>query len=221
MSHDLRSPIAGTIGAFKVIIDEFYEMPSQELLAFITEANNSLELSHMLIEELLDLHRFKTGVLKPKFSDVVLEDVLINVIAKTRLQTKEKNIQIQYSIPENISVYADENLIEEVFFNLISNAIKFSFTDGIIQVLITEEDRNTCIQIIDNGTGIADNMMPNLFNIAIKTSIPGTVGETGTGLGLPLVAQIIEAHNGDISVESEPEKGSRFTITLAKKREAT
>ncbi len=214
VSHDLRSPIAGTIGALQLAMEDFSEMSSEELLAFITEAKVSSERSLHLIEELLDLHRFKSGMFEPKISKVHLESEFENVIAKTYQQAKEKNIKVRYPVQAETYVYADQHLIGEVIYNLITNAIKFSYPNNTIDISVSYIHGYIQISVQDRGVGIPESVMQNLFNMAVKTTTLGTAGELGTGLGLPLVKQILEAHDGDIYVESELEKGSKFTVSL-------
>jgi CheY-like chemotaxis protein len=116
-------------------------------------------------------------------------------------------------IPQGRRIFADEHLISEVLGNLLSNAVKFSNRGGAVKVYLPEEKAGS-IAVSDTGVGISADMIGSLFNYEKKTSTIGTAGEEGTGLGLPLSRDIIEAHRGKISVESIVGKGSTFHIEL-------
>ncbi len=125
-----------------------------------------------------------------------------------------KNITIQQLIDENLTVFADENMLKTIFRNLISNAIKFSHENGTITIKSAVIDQQVEVTMIDTGVGIPPKNMPLLFRSDATVSTKGTSNETGTGLGLILCKEFIEKHNGKIWVGSEVSKGSVFKFTL-------
>jgi len=125
-----------------------------------------------------------------------------------------KNISINYSKVDNITVFADRDMIKTIFRNLVSNAIKFTNNDGVININAEQTQSNITISVTDNGIGIASDNLVKLFDISDVLTTKGTAGETGTGLGLLLCKEFVEKHGGKIWVESEVGKGSDFKFKL-------
>ena len=134
-------------------------------------------------------------------------------------KAKSKNIKIICNIPANLVVVADKNHLQVVFTNLIANALKFTNNGGKItmysEALATGDFVK--ISVIDTGVGIPKELLADIFRIDKKHTTVGTDGEFGTGLGLLLCKEFVEKNNGEISVESEENKGTSFHITLPSK----
>jgi len=118
------------------------------------------------------------------------------------------------SIPRNLIVSADENMLSNIIRNLVSNAIKFTPKEGFIKVSAEVHDGYVHISVTDNGVGIKPEAIGKLFKIETSFTTRGTENEKGTGLGLLLCKEFIEKHRGKINVESEPGKGSKFIFML-------
>ncbi|OQY04995.1 MAG: hypothetical protein B6I20_02035 [Bacteroidetes bacterium 4572_117] len=131
-------------------------------------------------------------------------------------QTAEnKSIKITNRIPENIYVVADIDMLSTILRNLISNAVKFTQKGGVVEIDVkTRHGVSHEITIKDNGIGISKEKQSKLFDIGENTSTKGTEDETGTRLGLMLCKEFIEKHNGEIEIESEEGKGSKFIVKL-------
>ncbi|HBN06602.1 MAG TPA: hybrid sensor histidine kinase/response regulator, partial [Bacteroidales bacterium] len=134
--------------------------------------------------------------------------------SQLRAMADKKNIQIEVSVPNNLSISIDKFMISTVLRNLITNAIKFTPKFGLININVEEEVSNIKVSVKDNGVGIDDENISRLFKITEKFSMQGTEQEEGTGLGLILSKEFIDLHNGEIMVESQIGKGSTFTFTL-------
>jgi signal transduction histidine kinase len=127
---------------------------------------------------------------------------------------EHKRIQIKNLVPYGMMVYADYQMVDLVLRNLLSNALKFTESDGTIEVSArVHEDTIEC-SVSDSGVGMSQRTLEKLFRIDAKTSTPGTAGEEGTGLGLILCKELVEKNGGTIRVESEVGNGSTFTLTL-------
>jgi len=134
------------------------------------------------------------------------------------LFSSNKEISIQSDVAGDVYIYADKNMINTVLRNLISNALKFSFRNGVIILnAFTGKDEVT-ISVRDFGIGISPENIDKLFRIDTKYSMPGTENEQGTGLGLKLSREFVEKQGGRIWVESEVNKGSDFRFTIPLKR---
>ena len=131
------------------------------------------------------------------------------------LSAERKSISIKASIPHETEIFADKYMFSTILRNLLSNAIKFTPIGG--EVLVEARNwKNDFMQIstIDNGVGISHKIQSQLFDISKNSSTKGTENEIGTGLGLFLYKEFVEKHNGDIWVESEIDKGSKFSFTI-------
>lgn len=126
---------------------------------------------------------------------------------------EQKKIIVRNELPEDVRVLADRALYGQVIGNLLANAIKFSRPGGVMRIYAAGEKASAII-VEDNGVGIPPEIMPDIFRHEVKTSMVGTLGERGTGLGLPFCMDIMKAHGGTIEAESFPGGGSRFTIRL-------
>jgi signal transduction histidine kinase len=128
---------------------------------------------------------------------------------------KNKNIEISLNIPNDIKVSADENMLNAIIRNLVSNAIKFTPKGGKINLSASENGENYVeITIKDTGIGMTDDMIENLFKLDVNTNRPGTDGEASTGLGLILCKEFIEKHKGKLWVKCNGDKGCTFWFTI-------
>jgi signal transduction histidine kinase len=126
----------------------------------------------------------------------------------------KKDITINYQAPEDLTVFADSDMLKTIMRNLISNSIKFTPDHGIINIRAENISDSLTISVSDNGIGIEPQILSKLFDISEVITTKGTDGETGTGLGLLLCKGFVEKHGGKIWAESEVGKGSEFKFTL-------
>ncbi len=212
IAHDLRAPFNTLLGVTEMIsgnIDEMSKIEVKEISSIIHSSTNNL---FKLIENLLNWSRLQMGTFQvnPKMLSII---VLLETIEIVKYSAKNKNIEIDNKISE-MSVYADEECVKTIFRNLLSNAIKFSHRNGKIKITSTEVNGYFVFSIEDNGVGIDNDIAKSLFDITSKTSTSGTENERGTGLGLILCKDLVEKNNGEIWVESEYGKGSKFSFTM-------
>jgi PAS domain S-box/PAS domain S-box len=215
ISHDLRTPFSSILGFTDLLIDDedLTEEEKKQYVGFIQESSKSMLA---LVNSLLDWTRLQTGRIKFEPEKLSSRMIVINCINSLLGVALQKNITIKSEIEQNVNIYADNNLMTQVFNNLISNAIKFTKPGGeiIISVASSKKTRFYEFSVRDNGVGINPENIQDLFRIDTKYSSEGTAGEKGTGLGLSLVNEIIEKHGGNIWVESEYGKGSNFKFIL-------
>lgn len=215
IAHDLKSPFQGFIGLTSLIADEMETFSKQEILNYVGNINKKAENLHKLLQNLLDWARLQRG--KFELNPQILD--LSESIKKTLVSLKDvalnKEITLKYLNSAPVYVMADENMLDSVLRNLISNAIKFSFRkkDIIIDYEVSEE-LFVIIKVQDFGTGMDQEKINKLFKIDEKTGTPGTEGEESTGLGLILCKEFVDLNKGKIWVESSLNKGSIFYFTL-------
>jgi len=134
------------------------------------------------------------------------------------MAANEKNLSIRVHIPPGLQVMADKNALMSILRNLISNAIKFTYPKGNIQIEAVPNKDTVQVQVIDSGKGIPQGDQNKLFKIDSNFSTKGTANEQGTGLGLILSKELVHKCGGDIWAESKVEKGSSFIFTLPKSK---
>lgn len=214
IAHDLRSPLSSILALMEYLVrDEENPLhdPHRELVA--ESMNNTRNLIQM-IEEVLNIGRLKTGQITRKmafFDPHFLVDELLQKLDRLRAM---KELSIEVAIPPSTFLYGDRVLLGEVIQNLISNAIKFSHHQGTIRIESSQDETTSWLSVEDQGVGIPEKNIPNLFDVAEKVSTLGTDGEQGTGFGLPFSFGIMEAHGGQLTVLSKVDEGSRFTLSL-------
>jgi len=215
IAHDLRSPL-GAILSFSNLIDN--ECSSFKEIKTVTEYNTYLNQSarnlNSLLENLLQWAKSQLGTIKNQPINFNLSEVIEENIEIQRLKAKEKSIEINSHIEQDLHVYADINMINTVIRNLLSNAIKFSFPKSEINLLAKVDGKMLQLSVQDNGIGISQKQQNKLFKIESNTSTLGTNQETGTGLGLILCKEFVETNQGTIWIESEEKKGATFTFTI-------
>ena len=218
MSHDIRTPMNALLGYTKMLKPKIKD---EELLGYVERMEKSGNLLLSIINHVLDMARIESGRMEVNevYSRVGIDiEELISVFS---VEAKKKNIRLLTSVQvEHMHIMADITKIREIFSNLISNAIKYTPEGGTVRLKVRElpcsRPGYACIQaeIADNGIGMSKEYLPTLFD-AFTRERNTTVGKiSGTGLGMPIVKNLVEMQGGTIEVESEPGKGSRFIVTL-------
>lgn len=214
IAHDLKNPFNSILGFSKLLLEQIDEPDHTKINEFAHAIHSSGKNAYRLLENLLEWSRSQTGTLKFKPESFLINQLIQDTLILCRHHADAKNIYIQQQVPDQLTAFADKNMIQTVVRNLLTNAIKFTNPQGQITItaaIITDQIRLT---ISDNGIGMPPKTMDALFNIHEKSSAPGTENEPGTGLGLILCKEFIEKHGGSIEVESEPGLGSHFSFSL-------
>jgi len=215
VSHDLRAPFNSILGFSELLMDESNPLPPEEQKEFIKFINEAAKQQLLLLTNLLDWSRFETGRMRFSFKPLRLKDVVDKCFIALYGNAKKKQIALISTIAPAATVYGDEYLLQQLFTNLISNAIKFTPPAGKVTVdSHGVKDHFMEISVTDTGVGVSEEDKKKLFHIETKYTTRGTEGEEGSGLGLVLCAEIVEKHGGIIRVESEAGKGTSFILTL-------
>lgn len=214
ISHDLRSPFQGLLGISNYLVDEFDNLPNEEIKELISTLNEALRNQYKFLDDLLNWSRLQSGRLtleKTKFNLHTLVENVENLF-ETNLQTKK--IELINHIPKEQFIFADEDMIFLLIRNLVSNAIKFTKPFGKIEITSYEFEYHLQIVVADNGIGIKPENLDKLFRLDSHYTTRGTNSETGNGLGLTLCKEIVTKHNGQIWVKSEVDKGTKIFFTI-------
>jgi len=214
--HDLKSPFNGLLGFCDVLAEDFDYLSKDEIRLYVNHIQTGTKNVYALIENLLDWSRLQTGKVefKPEALDVTEE--VNNIFTLLSGNAFRKNINFEQKIPADTRVLADHTMFHSILQNLISNALKFTHSGGLIFVSAQEMPDFVVISISDSGIGISKENIEKLFRADKHYSTMGTNNEQGTGLGLVLCKELIEKNGGEIWVESEIGKGSRFIFTIPK-----
>ena len=214
LGHDLRSPFNVLLGLSELLLENIRKYDIGEIENLVNNIKSSAQNTYILLEDLLIWVRAESGKIPFKPQKLNFTIICHDVIENLELNAKIKTITINYFAADEISVFADIDMLKMVLRNLISNAIKFTNNGGQIDISIEKTDSTITISVLDNGIGITPNNLTKLFDISKVLSTTGTAEEPGTGLGLLLCKEYVEKHGGKIWVESEYGKGSEFKFTL-------
>lgn len=214
ISHDLRSPFSSIIGFSKIILEHIRIKDYEGIEEYAGIIHDSSWRVMNLLTNLLEWSSSHTGRMEynPEYIDIV--ELIRESATMSYAAAQQKTITISNDLPHNLTVFADKIMIGTVLRNLISNAIKFTHTNGKIVISAKKELNGIIISVSDNGVGIAKQDLEKLFRIEENSSTLGTQDERGTGLGLLLSREFILKHGGKIWVESELGKGSTFHFRL-------
>ncbi len=214
ISHELRTPIAMLQGYSEAILDGIAssEEEQRELVEIIFDESVRM---NKLVNELLDFARMEAGHLQINPVEINLNTLLNKIKKKFNNIVRENSLTltIENELTDD-TAYLDLDRMEQVFTNLIDNAIRHTTADGVIKITVLKKERVLVIEISDTGTGISEEDLSFLFERFYKGDKARTRGRAGTGLGLAIVKHIIEAHRGHIYVESKLSVGTTFTIHL-------
>lgn len=214
IAHDLKSPFQGILGFCNILKDEYETLNNEDIHYMVRNISDSAQNLYDLIENLLEWSRLQLGKIEYTPEDFSLDLVLYSVKNILNGNALKKNISIIIESEQNFVVNADNNMINSIVSNLLSNAIKFTKKNGIIKIVSKRQKNFVAVSIIDNGIGIDNKMLKQLFKIDINISRNGTENEKGTGLGLILCKDFIERNGGTIKVKSKVNSGTTFTITI-------
>jgi len=214
IAHDLKNPFTALLGLSELLKMRMDVLEKRDLIESINIIHDSSSSLYKLIENLLQWSRTQTGRISSNPMFVSLTEIVENTFSVLKTNALKKEISMQMEIDKNMIIYADVNMITTVIRNLVSNAVKYTHKGGLIKVTAVNENDSTIIRVIDNGIGINPDDLSKLFKIGNHFTTKGTANETGTGLGLVLCYDFIRHIGGVLAVESEPGKGSTFTITI-------
>ncbi|MBO9540775.1 HAMP domain-containing protein [bacterium] len=214
VSHDLRIPLTSIVGYAEFLQEGMGGKLGDEQLQFVDQILKSSDYMTRLLNELLDFARLEAGRFKIEPTEFDYGPFLQETCAKFEYEAERKGLTLSVEPPSApITLVADPDRLIQVLNNLLSNAIKFTPTGGRITVKACKEaDGRTRTEVNDTGLGIPPEAVPHLFDQFFQTEAGKKAG--GTGLGLPIVRTIVEAHGGEVGVDSAPGKGSSFWFTL-------
>jgi len=214
IAHDLRSPFNGFLGLTDLLMHDIDVMNSDEIKDFATLMNKSARNLFSLLENLLEWAQMQNGLVKFNPVKVNLNKEIVSILDTMEVTFKGKEISITTNLCDAAAITADKQMLDAIFRNLISNAYKFTPRGGTIEITTRINEKNIEAEIKDNGIGMSESMLKNLFSLSEKNNRRGTEYENTTGLGLLLVKEYTEKHNGKVSVTSQENLGTTFIVSL-------
>lgn len=214
IAHDLRNPFNAIIGFSELLRNDFYEMDNRQKLNLLELINVSSETAYNLLENLLQWARTQTDKIKFNPENFDLCEAVNQAFRLHGIIAQKKNITLFNELTSHTIVYADKNMINTVLRNLISNAIKYTRPGGAIKISANHSPEAVEISIADNGIGMSRESLNKLFRIDTYYSTAGTMGESGTGLGLIICKEFVEKNNGRIKAISLEGNGTTLSFTL-------
>lgn len=215
IAHDLRNPFNSLFATTEYLYKNIDNLETNNIKDYIKDLSNSSKQLLSLMENLLLWARAQTGKISFEPSNFDLYEVAFNALYINKPIASAKGISIENNIQPDTIVTGDMNMLNTVFRNIISNAVKFSNANTTIYINCKQLDDSIEVEVKDSGIGISSERIEKLFSVEHIYSTGGTDNESGTGLGLVLCKEFIEKHKGKIWVVSEPGKGSSFFFTIS------
>lgn len=213
MIHELRTPISSAIGFIQLMLLK-PEITLDEVRDGLENIYRESSRLSQMINDFLDLSQLETGRTRLEKTRVNLQTLLQEVVELFYPQAQDQNITLTLDIEHNLpEIMSDANRLKQVLVNLVDNAIKYSKSGGLVTIMVSFNEVRVQISIRDTGLGIAQNELEAVFDKFYRVPSHESTAR-GSGLGLPIAKKIIEAHKGDIWVESEVGTGSTFTFSL-------
>ena len=214
VAHDLAEPTGMITSCLKLITQGLTGPIPESALDMVRRAETKSEYLGHLIKDLLSLSRIKSAKELPK-ADVELAEIISQVFEELQPHADSKNVTLRQDLPGELTpVYGNAEAIHELFGNLLTNAVKYTLVGGWVEVSASNSGSEVLVRVRDNGVGIPAEALPYVFEEFYRADNVRAEAVEGTGLGLSIVSQILSAHNGRISVESEEGKGTTFSFAL-------
>lgn len=212
ISHDLRTPMANLRGTLNLVRDG--QLDKDETMLMYEALDHRLKLSTDTLENLLRWGKAQLGSQAVSPSHVPVASLVEQVLEQLAADIRRKNLEVKNLLGEALTCWVDKGQMEIILRNIIANAVKFTPDGGSIEIDGTIGGHLLVISVKDTGVGMSGQQLDNLFKPGSNTSTRGTNKEPGTGIGLILTREMVLANKGEIRVESQPERGTTFFITL-------
>ena len=214
VAHELRTPIFAIQLSLETLLDGAIN-DEKVNVDFLSRAFNQTKRLKELVDDLITISKFETGVKMSK-RYFGISNTIHKTIDELKALADNKNVSLQFdsSTANGVSVFGDEERLQQVLVNLIDNAIKYTSKDGLVKISLDVKEKEVTINIEDNGIGIPKKDLPRVFERFYRVDKTRSRDIGGSGLGLSIVKHILEAHASQIKVESEESKGTKFEFSL-------
>jgi signal transduction histidine kinase len=215
LAHELKAPLAAVAGYLDILKDREAAIGSGMYDQIIERSMARIDGLKKLINDMLDLTRIESGQRKRKVEEIDLYDVASTCVEVAKVDAIEHDVSVSLTPDRGpIPLLADRSEMEIIFNNLLSNAVKYNREGGTIDVVIEPNGEQLTIRIADTGIGMTDEEANTVFNDFARAKNERTRNIPGSGLGLSILKRLVALYDGDVSVESEPNVGTEFTVHL-------
>ena len=217
VSHEFRTPLTLIIGPLKDITKNTdtitKEATEKKVKLALRNSNRLLKL----VNQILDISKVESGTMELKVSEVDIVDVIRSIVKAFGSLAEQRQVMVnQQFSKDKIPVFIDNDSIEKVFINILSNAFKFTPVSGTISIKVDEDDDLIHVEVKDSGPGVEESELTHIFDRFYQTNESNAVNQVGTGIGLALTKELVELHKGSIKAESKLGSGLKVTISLKK-----
>ena len=214
VSHELRTPLSIFRGYLETLLDDPHQPPG-ELLRILEVMERHSDRLNALVEDVLSLARLESPAAELDLSEINLREFLQEILRDWEKRLEAKQLKSRLDVPPDLPMLeADENRLQEVIYNLLDNAVKYSQSRGGITLRAAVEGDRVRISVSDEGIGIGENDLPRIFERFYRADKARSRELGGTGLGLSIVKHIAQLHGGTAEAQSEPDKGTTISVLL-------
>lgn len=214
ISHELRTPLTSIIGFAEILDNGFYGQLNEKQKKYVSDIQASGVHLLGMINEILDISKIEAKAMKLNILEFDLIQNLTEVSNIVKPLLNKKNLSFKTVFEENCFIQADYQKIQQIFYNLLSNAIKYTEENGKIEIGFKTDNKKVTIWVKDNGIGIAKKYHGKIFGKFVQLGNTLTKTESSTGLGLTITKELVQLHNGKISLESVVNKGTTFFVEI-------
>lgn len=211
LAHELKNPLAAIFG--HTAMTSHLSLPDQAV-GSISAVREAADRMRTVIDDLLALSGLNDPGIPLVAEQVDLAEIVHGVVEVNRVLSKERGLTLDYEIPDELKFWGSPTELERAVTNLVGNAVMYTLAGGRVFVRLFEQGDEIRVSVSDNGPGVLHEDQPRLFDDFFRGNHPATREVQGSGLGLPIVANIAARHHGSVEVETEPDKGSEFTLVL-------
>jgi signal transduction histidine kinase len=215
VSHELKAPLSSLLMQISVVLDGLAGDLTDKQKDLLGKSKEKTKGMITLVNDILDYRRIQEGKSIQKIENIDMVEILQRTVELMRLSAEEKGVELTFDVSDDLpSFNGDRGGIQAIFVNLISNAIKYTAKGGSVHGSLEQAGKDIRFKVVDSGIGIPPEDIDRIFEkfYRIKTDETRTI--SGSGLGLPIVKGIVDAHGGSIHVESEVGKGTVFIVSL-------
>ena len=213
VTHELKTPISTISGYLETLLDGALS-DTKVNRSFLKKSLKNANRLEALVTDLVEISRIESGELKMNFKKFNIYPLLETFLDNTFQQNENQNVELKLEVPDKkLYVYGDEHRLEQVFDNLVSNAIRYT-DEGYIRIIVNRKENEMTFSVQDTGLGIQEDSISRIFERFYRSDKTRDRLKGGTGLGLAITKHIVEAHQSHIDVKSEEGKGSEFSFKL-------
>ena len=215
VAHELKAPVAAVLGFINLILDPEIKTTDEQNHDYMNRSANRLQSLLAMVNDLLDISRMEIKTKQREIKDLDVNEILKTNIEFLELELQKRNITTKLELqPALPMLKADQNEINRLFTNIISNSVKYNKENGTINISTKLESNFISIKISDTGIGMKPEEKARLFSEFYRAKNENTRNIPGTGLGLSIVKRTVESYNGKIEVNSEYGKGTEFIVSF-------